>query len=206
MLAVQQMISKGRVSSEELRRQLGERLPGAMNLAAKAMRMTTAELDKQIRLGNIAANDLLPRLATELNKLTKSFDVNTIQGATNKLQNAFTDLVQKLDVGGIYKKFLNALSKGLEYLGDNLRNIATSITTVLSAIMLKGGIQKGWNAWSNFFKKIDDSLKKSQTNLKIFKKELDVLSNDKGIKYTTNSKTGKIGVNPADNIGADLSL
>ena len=210
MLAIQQMISKGRVSSEELRRQLGERLPGAMNLAAKAAGKagitangTTAELEDMIKKGRVLAVDLLPALATELNELTKNLDVNTIQGATNKLQNAFTDLVQKLDVGGIYKKFLNALSNGLEYLGDNLRNIATSITTVLSAIMLKGGMQKGWNAWNNFFKKIDDSLKKSQTNLKIFKKELDVLSNDKGVKYTTNSKTGRIGVNPADNIGVD---
>jgi tape measure domain-containing protein len=44
--AVQQMISKGVVSAEELRGQMGERLPGAFAAAARAMNMTTEELGK----------------------------------------------------------------------------------------------------------------------------------------------------------------
>jgi tape measure domain-containing protein len=44
-IAFGQMISKGKVQAEELRGQLGERLPGAFQMAAKAMGMTTAELD-----------------------------------------------------------------------------------------------------------------------------------------------------------------
>lgn len=36
-LALGQMISKGKVQAEELRGQLGERLPGAFDMAAKAM-------------------------------------------------------------------------------------------------------------------------------------------------------------------------
>lgn len=197
MLAVQQMISKGKVSSEELRRQLGERLPGAMNLAAKSMGMTTEELDKQIRLGNIYAKDLLPRLATELNALTQNLDINTIQGLTNKVKNEFTEMVEKMDVKGIYKKFLNAVAGGLEYIGNNLRQIGTTIAVVLETIVGKKMLQGGWNAWQNFFKKINSSLSESQAKLKIYKKELDGL----GVKYTVNASTGRIGVNPKDNAG-----
>ena len=45
-LALGQSISKGKVLAEELRGQIGERLPGAFQIAAKAMGMSTAELDK----------------------------------------------------------------------------------------------------------------------------------------------------------------
>ena len=44
--ALEQMLSKGKVSAEELRGQLGERIPGAFQIAARAMGMTTSELDK----------------------------------------------------------------------------------------------------------------------------------------------------------------
>ena len=36
-LALEQMISKGKITTEELRRQLGERLPGAMDIMAKSI-------------------------------------------------------------------------------------------------------------------------------------------------------------------------
>jgi tape measure domain-containing protein len=67
-LALGQMISKGTVQAEELRGQLGERLPGAFQLAAKAMGVTTAELGKMLQKGEVAATDLLPKLAAELQK------------------------------------------------------------------------------------------------------------------------------------------
>lgn len=55
-LALQQMISKGKVTSEELRRQLGDRLPGAFNIFAEAIGVTTAELDEMMRSGEVLAN------------------------------------------------------------------------------------------------------------------------------------------------------
>ena len=69
LLAIEQMVSKGVVSAEELRGQLGERLPGAFRLAAEAMGVTEQELGKMLESGDILAADLLPRLAQGLNKL-----------------------------------------------------------------------------------------------------------------------------------------
>lgn len=61
-----QMVSKGNVQAEELRGQLGERLYGAFNLAAKSMGVTTQELNKMLERGEVMADQLLPQLAIEL--------------------------------------------------------------------------------------------------------------------------------------------
>jgi tape measure domain-containing protein len=66
LLALQQIVSKGTVASEELRGQIGERLPGAFGLAAKAMGLTTAELGKQLQAGKILSADFLPKFAAQL--------------------------------------------------------------------------------------------------------------------------------------------
>ncbi|UCV00300.1 tape measure protein [Acidovorax radicis] len=68
LLALQQMISKGTVQAEELRGQLGERLPGAFQIAAKAMGVTTAELGKMLEQGQVIADDFLPKFAAALDK------------------------------------------------------------------------------------------------------------------------------------------
>ena len=67
-LALGQMMSKGKVSAEELRGQLGERIPGAFQIAARAMGMSTAELDKMMSKGQIMSEDFLPKFAEEMRK------------------------------------------------------------------------------------------------------------------------------------------
>jgi tape measure domain-containing protein len=68
VMALEQMLSKGKVQAEELRGQLGERIPGAFRLAAEAMNMTTGELDKFMSDGKLLADDFLPRFAQTLKK------------------------------------------------------------------------------------------------------------------------------------------
>src|SRR5690606_27955139 len=52
-LALEQMLSKGKVTTEELRRQLGERLPGAFGIMADALGVTTAKLDDMLKKGEV---------------------------------------------------------------------------------------------------------------------------------------------------------
>ena len=100
--AVQQMVSKGKVSAEELRGQLGERLPGAFQAAASALGVTTAELDKMLQAGTVTADDLLPKLTQALNDLYSTGRKDTLSAEINRLNNAVTDLYRTLaDVGGI---------------------------------------------------------------------------------------------------------
>lgn len=61
LLALEQMISKGVVSMEELRRQLGNALPGAFEVGAKAMKMTTAEFNAFVKKGELASAEFVPK-------------------------------------------------------------------------------------------------------------------------------------------------
>lgn len=88
--AFSQMVSKGTVSMEELRGQLGERLPGAMKMAADAMHLTTAELIDQVSNGKILAEDLLPKLADAINNTYNDGKFDTAQSNINRLDNSWT--------------------------------------------------------------------------------------------------------------------
>jgi tape measure domain-containing protein len=57
LTATAQVFSKGKVSAEELRQQIGERLPGAFSLFAEAIGMTPQELDKALEKGQVSLQD-----------------------------------------------------------------------------------------------------------------------------------------------------
>lgn len=84
-LALGQMISKGKVQAEELRGQLGERLPGAFSLAAKAMGVTTGELDKMLEQGQVLAEDLLPKLADAMHDKFGKAAAEAAKGAAQEV-------------------------------------------------------------------------------------------------------------------------
>ena len=124
LLAIQQIISKGTVSAEELRGQLGERLPGAFEAAARAIGVTTAELDKMLRLGQVTAAQLLPALSKELDKTFGPQAEAAAQGLTgqmNRMNTAMFDLKIAIGESGL----INFLSSGIE-LATKLANALTS--------------------------------------------------------------------------------
>ena len=57
LTATAQVFSKGKVSAEELRQQIGERLPGAFTLFAESMGLTPQELDKALEKGQVSLQD-----------------------------------------------------------------------------------------------------------------------------------------------------
>ena len=59
LTATAQVFSKGKVSAEELRQQIGERLPGAFTLFAKSIGKTPQELDKALELGQVSLQDFI---------------------------------------------------------------------------------------------------------------------------------------------------
>jgi tape measure domain-containing protein len=104
--ALEQILSKGKVQAEEIRGQFGERIPGAMAIAARAMGVTDAEFNKLLETGKVTAEVFLPRFARELQ--------NTFQGtapmavrAMNRLQNEFFLMRANLaGAGGIGQAFI----------------------------------------------------------------------------------------------------
>jgi len=93
LLALQQVASKGTVQMEELRGQLGERLPIAFGATAKGLNITQKELVKLVESGKLTADQFFPALTKGLNELTAGAG-GTETAAQNfqKLANAWDDL------------------------------------------------------------------------------------------------------------------
>lgn len=135
--AIEQMMSKGTVQAEELRGQLGERLPGAFRIAAESMNLTTVELGKQLKLGTIMAETFLPNLARAL---TKTFgeialeNVNSFTGSMNNLSTQTLLFGVEFDrVTGISKAaigILHGAANAVEFLRRQFVNIVSVIGAV----------------------------------------------------------------------------
>lgn len=114
-LALGQIMGKGKVQAEELRGQIGERIPGAFNIAARAMGVSTAELNKMMETGNLIAEDFLPKFSNELKKtfgpgLEKS--VNSSQAQFNRFNNTLLEL--KLTAGKVLLPIVNDIMSGFK--------------------------------------------------------------------------------------------
>lgn len=130
-LAFEQMASKGVVSMEELRRQLGNVIPGAFSLAAKAAGVTTEEFNKMVKEGKVLAEDLLPKLAEEIRKAFPLGDAATATVAElNRVKNAWFEL--KAAFGEAARPATNALA----------RESATSMERLRMMLFPKGDEQE----------------------------------------------------------------
>lgn len=127
--AMAQMVSKGKVQAEELRGQLGERLPGAFQMAARAMGVTTAELNKMLELGKVTAEDLLPKMAIEINKTFggAALDAakNNFASNTNRMINSLTELANTVFVK--VEPALSSLVGGIRVVAEHEEMLFTSI-------------------------------------------------------------------------------
>ena len=157
-LALGQMMSKGKVSAEELNGQLGERLPGALGIAARAMNTTKAELMKLMADGKLMSEDFLPAFSKELKKtfekdLPKA--VNSSQARLNRFNNAFLEL--KLSLGralipvvnkvmGFFTRFVNFLMRHKTLIINNIINPIKEVFTVYF-----NSIAEGFNMVSDGF-------------------------------------------------------
>lgn len=102
LAAVAQMMSKGVVSQEEMRQQLGERLPGALQATADAAGVTVGELNDMIATGTVLSVDLLPKLAEGLNKLYKTGQqTDGLTSSWNRLKNAMNDTFTFIGDSGV---------------------------------------------------------------------------------------------------------
>lgn len=93
LLALQQVAAKGTVQMEELRGQLGERLPIAFGATARGLGITQQELIKLVESGRLTASQFFPALTKGLNELTEGAG-GTATAAQNfqKLANAWDEL------------------------------------------------------------------------------------------------------------------
>jgi tape measure domain-containing protein len=153
LLAVSQMFSKGKVSAEELRGQLGERLPGAFGLMAKALKVSEAELGKMLETGQVLAKDALPLLANELEKAygdKAQANLQTVGGAWNVLKTNISEYVSSANESGSVTKKLADL---ILFLGQNISTIIKTayelvkVFVIFKTVMKAMELGKAFNEW-----------------------------------------------------------
>lgn len=138
LLALSQMASKGTVSMEELRGQLGEALPGALQAAASGLGITTQDLIKLVESGQIAAEDLFPALTKGLNDLYGSAPAaQTLSQEITNIKNAFVEMAANLgDAGALdaLKLGAEAAQTAITFLGESFLVVGQQIGTLAAAV------------------------------------------------------------------------
>lgn len=141
LLALEQMLSKGKVSMEELRRQLGNALPGAFEIGAKAMGVTTQKFNEMIKAG-ISANEFVPKFTKELLKTyEKAFPeaVKSLDYALVNLRSAWKLLQYDLMKSGTGEEFAKVIRQLASILTSSelqmaLKVIGRSLNVIMSVL------------------------------------------------------------------------
>ena len=128
-LALEQMFSKGKVTTEELRRQLGERLPGAFGIMADTMNklrpeieITVNDLDEMLKKGEVISGEVLPEFARQVEiafGIQSRERIDTLAAAQSRLGTAWTEFIFEVENGGgtlskTFISFFNSVTEGIE--------------------------------------------------------------------------------------------
>lgn len=139
LLAVRQMISKGTVSAEELRGQLGERLAPTFEVAARAMGVTTAELGKMLEQGQILATDFLPKFAAELERHVGgglAMATQSLGADLNRIQNRLTSFMERIGDSGVMDavalQIENLIARFDALTKDEIKGFAQQVSDAMS--------------------------------------------------------------------------
>ena len=112
-LAISQMAGKGVIQMEELRQQLGEAVPRATELLARALGTTYAQLAQDIATGTVQAKPALEALRLELDRTfggAAEAQMNTFNGLLNRTRTGLQDFAIKVGQTG----YFDAVKKQLE--------------------------------------------------------------------------------------------
>lgn len=140
-LALSQMMSKGKISSEELRLQMGERLPIALQAMAKAAGVSVAGLDKLLKQGKLMSADVLPKFADALNEMIPNVDTDNLETSVNRLKNTFTELVNSSGVQSSYKSLIDWLTGAIQSAAENIRNIVIGLLALITGAVANHAVK-----------------------------------------------------------------
>jgi tape measure domain-containing protein len=126
--ALQQMLSKGVVAAEELRRQLGEALPGASDLMTKAynrlhpaQQVTNLGFTKLLENGKIISREILPEFSRVLEEEfapALAGKAGSLDATITRASNAWERF--KLNIG---QTNFESISSGFKWLEERLTNV-----------------------------------------------------------------------------------
>jgi lambda family phage tail tape measure protein len=145
--ATAQVFSKGKVSAEELRQQIGERLPGAFTLFAQSIGKTPQELDKLLEGGEVGLNDFMKfvqALSTRYGSSANEIAASS-QAAGDRIQVTFARLREAVgrELQPVGAQFQEIVSNILIENEQNIINFAASIAAIAKTIADNSGVIVG---------------------------------------------------------------
>ena len=136
--ALEQIYSKGKIQAEELRGQLGDRLFGAFEIAAKALKDQFPNLDKAMQKGMVTSEQLLA-IAEQYRKTVANRLPTAMESLTanqNRLNSAFFDFKVLIADSGFateYEKLVIKISAFLR--SDDGTKLAQSLSAAFASIV-----------------------------------------------------------------------
>lgn len=149
MRAVEQMLNKQQVYSEELKTQLAERMPGVISAMAEAVTgdaTNTAELFKKMEAGEVKSTEVMLKFSQILERramtggaLEKAMKSTAAEQA--RFNNSWNDFVKKFGEAGFSKSMANffkvaadlmeSFGKNADWLSDVFRVLITPVTAFM---------------------------------------------------------------------------
>jgi len=148
MRAMTQILSKGTVQAEELRGQLGERVPGAVGMMAKAVaemqgktEVTVAELGKMLEQGEIISKDVMPFFSKQLLKMASAHGAleraqKSPLANLERMKNSFVKLqnrIGKADFVGELSDLFMTLTGSMDGTGEGATAFGETLAIIVDA-------------------------------------------------------------------------
>lgn len=187
-IAIQQMAGKGVVSMEELRQQLGEAVPTAMQAMATGMGMTMAELTDKVSKGQVEAKTALAKMLAQMDLemggaaqrmmqtwsgMWEGFKTRMVIFSEQignadffqTMRGELSILLAAMDRGAV-EGFATAIGQGLNTVVTELRDVLTRaqplLQAMLNAMQAAGGVLAvAWGAFKELVSvlaELEDSL------------------------------------------------
>jgi len=142
LVATSQVFSKGKVSAEELRQQIGERLPGAFTIFAQSIGKTPQELDKALEQGEVSLEDFLT-FSEELFKRygeTSEILASAPENAGKRLTVALKEMQENF--GGFFAQFgakiQDYITNLIKFVNQNSQQLKKLVTDVVNSARIIG--------------------------------------------------------------------
>jgi tape measure domain-containing protein len=138
--AIQQMMNKSTISSEELKRQFAESMPGGIRIFADALGVSTKELLRQVESGKLLAEDVLPKVARQMKKVAavgleqKMLTARVAQGKFFKELESSQNLIFKSGFGAGVGEMFNELTQSMRESQGGMKGLSKFFNMVFKII------------------------------------------------------------------------
>lgn len=148
-LALDQIYSKGVVQSEEIKKQLGNALPGAVEIGALAMKKSPADFLAAMKRNEITAKEFVPKFAALYREIFGGVDDSVFKDNStkllsnlNRIQTSYINFNRAVyqDINGFLNEVVKLGANVIDTLTANLKGLQDAIKLTADLIIFRLGI------------------------------------------------------------------